>query len=284
MSSVGRPGTAGLSAHTTGCPSPSMRFTTGHPRRVISLRSHSAARRQSAACAGRVLTLGMARNSVSSCSRRGCSRSTKALSMAVSALGCKEGSSGKLRRGPRSRESNVTYLTAGGGPRLIASSGAPRLRCFPTSLARRKDATQICSRQNLWTRCRIGGCNRRDGDGAGYLRGEESAGVQRDGAGHDHGAAQRHDCGQPDRQHQDRQHQVGFDGEARQAHRQHQGRRQHAEEARGADRSPPGRLGGQARSNARPDRPSDAPATTPWRGRLSCGDSAESTTARSSRA
>ena len=68
---------------------------------------------------------------------------------------------------------------------------------------------------------------------------------------------------------EDRQHQVGFDGEARQAHRQHQGRRQHAQEARGADRSPQGRLGGQARSNAPSRWLADAPATTPWRGRPS---------------
>jgi hypothetical protein len=60
---------------------PSRRVTFAHLSRVNSTTSQSAARRQSPALAGRVLTLGMRRKLNSSPSRRSCSRVTNPVSM-----------------------------------------------------------------------------------------------------------------------------------------------------------------------------------------------------------
>ena len=183
MRSVGRPGTTGLSAHTTGCPAPSIRSTTGQPRRVSSVRSHSAARRV-------VGFVGGQRAHARDGQKVGKLLEQPRL-LAIDE-GEIHGDAPGLRVGGRDRAGKVYVADAKdararepshGGARLSGlASRVTRLRVTRHAHGQEEGCDSESALAGSSDSCRDGG--RRRHGAAQALRGDRTAGVQRHGAGH----------------------------------------------------------------------------------------------------
>src|SRR4029453_9357292 len=99
------------------------RVTCAQPKRPNSAANHWAAARQSAACSGSVLTLGMDRKSPSSCSKRSRSRVTKLLSITKENYWYR----------PEGRSGNQRDLNHSGDPLVTLGSPGPVAVGVPTA-------------------------------------------------------------------------------------------------------------------------------------------------------